>query len=148
MASLQPQAPLVHTILDAGRGEFYHGVYRDAGWECVQESLETAETLRTTLAASLAATPAATAGVCVVTGPAEAAVFSGPLPGVLQGQLPGQGAIIIARPTAVDILPLAQRAWRQQRFADVALLDANYLRRSDAELFPKLKLAAAHPQGR
>lgn len=148
MASLQPQAPLVHTILDAGRGEFYHGVYRDAGWECVQESLETAKTLRTTLAASLAATPAATAGVCVVTGPAEAAVFSGPLPGVLQGQLPGQGAIIIARPTAVDILPLAQRAWRQQRFADVALLDANYLRRSDAELFPKLKLAAAHPQGR
>jgi tRNA threonylcarbamoyladenosine biosynthesis protein TsaB len=144
MASLQPQAPLVHAILDAGRGEFYHGIYRDVGWECVQESLETAETLRAALAASLTATE----GVFLVAEAVEAAGLSGPPPGLLQGKLLGQSKISVVHVVAVDILPLAQRAWRQQCFADVALLDANYLRRSDAELFSRHKHAAAHPQGR
>ncbi|MEO6828312.1 MAG: tRNA (adenosine(37)-N6)-threonylcarbamoyltransferase complex dimerization subunit type 1 TsaB, partial [Acidobacteriaceae bacterium] len=35
----------VHAILDAGRGEFYHGTYRDAGRTRLAESLQTLETL-------------------------------------------------------------------------------------------------------
>lgn len=125
MASMQPQAPLVHGVLDAGRGEFYSGVYRDAGWECVRESLETADSLRAALQHSVQC------GGCIV---AEGSVADAH---------EGWGQIARVHSTAADVFPLLRRCWQQQGFADVATLDANYLRRSDAELFARPQTPAA-----
>ena len=117
MASMQPEASPIHALLDAGRGEFYSGLYHDAGDTCVRESLETAATLRTALR------PATRR--CLV---AERSLAT-----ALQEYAP----VRVADPTAAEALPLALRYWRRKQFADIALLDANYLRRSDAELFAK-----------
>lgn len=122
MASMLPQAEAVHAVLDAGRDEFYLGHYLDGGWQCVQESLETADTLREHLADGAA---------CVV---AEDGVFAA---------ISAQAPTTLVRPSAVDTFPLALRHWQQQQFADVSTLDANYLRRSDVELFARSKQPAA-----
>ena len=119
MAAMQPTQPFVHAILDAGRGEFYHGAYRDAGWTCVQESLQTAEALRAVLAMEKNASIIAESSVATA--------------------LQDVGAIAVANPAAEDALTLALRCWKEKQFTDVALLDANYLRRSDAELFARPK---------
>jgi len=129
MASMLPAASVVHAVLDAGRGEFYYGVYRDAGWDCVHESLETAETLH---AALTAVEPDALLAV-------ESALAT-----VLQDI----GSMTVVDPTAAATLPLALRCWQQKQFADIAQLDANYLRRSDAELFAKPKLKILPTQAR
>ncbi len=125
MASMLPQAEQAHAVLDAGRGEFYFGHYRDAGWQCVQESLEAADTLRPHLADG---------SNCVV---AEDAIFA-----VISPHAP----TILMQPSAADMFPLALRHWQQQKFADVATLDANYLRRLDIELFARTPAAASIPQ--
>ena len=125
MASLQSQAPLVHGVLDAGRGEYYSGVYRDAGWECVRESLETATTLRAALQSS------SNAGGCIV------------VENSVADALAEWGTITRIQTTAADVFPLVWRCWQQQCFADVVTLDANYLRRSDAELFARPQTPAA-----
>ncbi|HEX4022441.1 MAG TPA: tRNA (adenosine(37)-N6)-threonylcarbamoyltransferase complex dimerization subunit type 1 TsaB [Acidobacteriaceae bacterium] len=127
MAAMQPEHAEVHAILDAGRGEFYYGEYRDAGWQCVRESLETAETLRAALQSAQAAKPA----ICIVAETAAATTLA------------EHWDIVVANPTAVETLPLAWRFWQAQSFADIALLDANYLRRSDAELFARPKSPVA-----
>ncbi len=130
MASMQPEAPQVRALLDAGRGEFYHGIYRDAGGECAQESLETATTLRAIFADEKSSPRPGdrTVADCTV---AESAV-------VTALSLLGQSAVVVVHVTAADVFPLAWRFCQQQNFADVALLDANYLRQSDAELFAKI----------
>jgi tRNA threonylcarbamoyladenosine biosynthesis protein TsaB len=48
--------------------------------------------------------------------------------------------VLVARPTAEDIARIAHRKFLAGVRADVATLDANYLRRSDAELFSAPKL--------
>ncbi len=54
---------------------------------------------------------------------------------VLSGAWPSADLVQVAPPTAADALQLcAPRAMRGQ-FADLALLDGHYLRRSDAEIF-------------
>lgn len=117
MAAMQSKQDVVHAILDAGRGEFYYGVYRDAGTTCVQESLETMDTLRIALQN--------TVGARIVAEKSIAPLFL------------SFGAIAAESPHAADAFPLALYFLQQKQFVDVVQLDANYLRRSDAELFAR-----------
>ncbi len=131
MASLQPEARHVHAILDAGREEFYYGIYRNAGGECVQESLETAATLREKMQC-----PTYADG-CILT---EKTVAEKLVPDhALADAFAQHGESIVVHPTAVDGLPLAWRCWKQLCMTDIATLDANYLRLSDVELFARPK---------
>lgn len=52
-------------------------------------------------------------------------------------------ATLIAVPTAADVVPLGLDRLRMGDFDDPSTLDGNYLRRSDAELFPVRKAPAA-----
>ncbi len=107
---------IVHAVIDAGRGEFYHGIYRDGGWTCVAESLQTTNTL----ISSFRSLP----GLIVASEPAVLDRLSG------SGEAPCQ----IPEITVREALPLIFASWRSQRFADVALLDANYLRRMEPKI--------------
>jgi tRNA threonylcarbamoyladenosine biosynthesis protein TsaB len=102
---------VVHAVLDAGRGEFYYGEY--AGRRCVREVLLSGDELRATLVG----------GVVVVCDAkmAEALVDLNPR--------------VVAEPSAGDVLPFAVGRAAAGDFDDTALVDANYLRRTDAELF-------------
>jgi tRNA threonylcarbamoyladenosine biosynthesis protein TsaB len=116
------QSPLcatVHAILDAGRGEFYSGVYMDG--ICLGEALLTGDELL----AAVAATRGQTADRVVA---CEATVAQSLA--ILNPQL-------LAEPTAADALPLALLRLQGQDFDDVATIDANYLRRTDAQIFAK-----------
>jgi tRNA threonylcarbamoyladenosine biosynthesis protein TsaB len=103
----------VHAALDAGRGEFYYGEY--LGRRCVREVLMGAEDALT----------AAARGTLVV---CEAKVAD-----ALSGLKPR----IVDEPSAGDALPLAVARIAAGDFDDGATLDANYLRRTDAEIFAK-----------
>lgn len=59
------------------------------------------------------------------------------------GALPQAQIVRVSPPTAADALPLAILRFWANDFSDIVLLDANYLRRSDAEIFSKPKLDAA-----
>jgi hypothetical protein len=50
---------------------------------------------------------------------------------------------IVAEPVAADAFALACAAYTAKDFADVATLDANYLRRADAEMLEKQRAASA-----
>ena len=113
----RPDAAVVHAVIDAGRGEFYHGIYRDAGRTCVSESLQ----IRSTLTSSFEQIP----GLVVAW---ESDVLN-----ALADFAPRQ----ISPPTVSEALPLALAAWGARKFSDVATLDANYLRRLDVEIGPK-----------
>ena len=109
---------VVHAVLDAGRGEFYYGEY--SGGECLRESLLTADALQTAVAGG-------TVVVCE-TKVAEALADLRPK--------------LVPEPCAADLLPFAVERATAGEFDDGALLDANYLRRTDAEIFAKPKSAA------
>jgi tRNA threonylcarbamoyladenosine biosynthesis protein TsaB len=109
---------VVHAVLDAGRGEFYYGEYR--GHECLREALLMGEEVS-----------AAVAGGTVVVCEAKVAE-------ALAELKPG----VVAEPGAVDALPFAVERAVAGDFDDGALLDANYLRRTDAEIFAKPKSAS------
>lgn len=111
------EGEVVYAVLDAGRGEFYLGEYR--GRECLRESLLTGEEV-------LATTAGKTVVVC------EAKVAEA---------LADLKPRVVGEPGAVDALPFAVDRAAAQRFDDAALLDANYLRRTDAEIFAKPKSA-------
>lgn len=108
---------VVHAVLDAGRGEFYYGEY--LGRECLRESLLTVEEVRAVAADG-------TVVVC------EAKVAEA---------LAGLHPRVVAEPCAEDALPFAMERGAAGDFDDAALLDANYLRRTDAEIFAKPKSA-------
>ncbi|HET9086064.1 MAG TPA: tRNA (adenosine(37)-N6)-threonylcarbamoyltransferase complex dimerization subunit type 1 TsaB [Acidobacteriaceae bacterium] len=110
----------VHAVLDAGRGEFYHGAYREAGMECLGESKQTVEELRSQLTRL--------GGQIVASEP--------PTLSVLQDFLPQEIPPVGAR----QALPLVLRSWQAGRFSDVLKLDANYLRASEAEIISRLAL--------
>lgn len=112
----------IHALLDAGRGDFYVGVYQDG--VCLRESLFT----RDELLSALSAEPSAIVVTC------EPAVAD---------SLAAVNPRLLAEPIAADALPLALRRINQRDFDDLATLDANYLRRTDAEIFAK-----AHPPTR
>jgi tRNA threonylcarbamoyladenosine biosynthesis protein TsaB len=104
---------LVHALLDAGRGEFYYGQY--LGRRCMREVLMGQED-------ALAAAVGGTVIVCEVK-VAEALAELKPR--------------MVAEPLAGDALPLALERIAAGNFDDGVTLDANYLRRTDAEIFAK-----------
>jgi tRNA threonylcarbamoyladenosine biosynthesis protein TsaB len=108
---------VLYAVLDAGRGEFYFGEY--AGQECLREALLTGVEV-------LAAAAGGTVVVC------EAKVAEA---------LAELNPRVVAEPRAEDALPFAVERAAAGRFDDAALLDANYLRRTDAEIFAKPKSA-------
>ncbi len=113
----------VRALLDAGRGEFYSGLY--ANGLCLRESLLTRD--------QLLAEQRSEEAQLVVCEPAVAQSIA---------ELAPQ---LVAEPTAASALPLALARIRQRAFDDPATIDANYLRRTDAEIFAK-PVAAAAPQ--
>ena len=109
----------VHAVLDAGRGEFYYGEY--AGHRCVREALFSHEEVG-----------AAVVGGIVV-------VCEGKVAETLSALHPR----VVDEPSAGDALPLVLERILANEFDDAALLDANYLRRTDAEIFAKPKVKSA-----
>ncbi|MBB5342701.1 tRNA (adenosine(37)-N6)-threonylcarbamoyltransferase complex dimerization subunit type 1 TsaB [Tunturibacter empetritectus] len=103
----------VHAVLDAGRGEFYYGEY--VGRRCVREVLMSAQGVMM----------AASGGLVVACEPKVAEALAELLPK------------LVDEPLAGDALPFAVERVESGRFEDVATLDANYLRRTDAEIFAK-----------
>ena len=103
----------VHAVLDAGRGEFYYGEY--VGRRCLREVLMGVDDL-----------PAAVAGGIVVVCEMKVA-----------DALVGVRPKMVDEPMAGDALPFALERIAAGEFDDVATLDANYLRRTDAEIFAK-----------
>jgi len=103
----------VHAVLDAGRGEFYYGEY--VGRRCLLETLIIGDEVQA----------AAAGGVVVV---CEAKV---------EEALAGLKARMVDEPSAWDALPFALERIVAGDFDDAATLDANYLRRTDAEIFAK-----------
>ena len=109
----------VHAVLDAGRGEFYYGEY--VGRRLVREALLGEDEVR-------AAAGEGVLGVC------EAKVAEA---------LAGMRPRLVAEPVAGDALAFAVERAGMGDFDDAALADANYLRRSDAEIFAKPKGSSA-----
>jgi tRNA threonylcarbamoyladenosine biosynthesis protein TsaB len=114
----------VHALLDAGRGEFYLGLYADA--ICLREALVTRDQL-------FAGESNKQQPILIVCEP------------VVAQSLAALDPQFVAEPTAADALPLALARIQQRAFDDPATIDANYLRRSDAEIFAK-PIAASAPQ--
>jgi tRNA threonylcarbamoyladenosine biosynthesis protein TsaB len=103
----------VHAVLDAGRGEFYYGEY--VGRRRQREQLMREEDV-------VAAGAGGTVVVC------EAKVAEA---------LAGLAPRMVEEPLAGDALPFALERISAGEFDDVATVDANYLRRTDAEIFAK-----------
>jgi tRNA threonylcarbamoyladenosine biosynthesis protein TsaB len=118
-ASVDAAGETVHAVLDAGRGEFYYGEY--VGRRCLRERLMRGDELVAVV----------TGGVVLVCEPkvAEALVAMKPR--------------MVEEPSAGDALPLALERIGAGEFDDAALLDANYLRQTDAEIFAKPAAKAA-----
>jgi tRNA threonylcarbamoyladenosine biosynthesis protein TsaB len=112
---VDPAGGPVHAVLDAGRGEFYYGEY--VGRRCLREALMSGEDV----------VPAVAGGIVVA---CEAKVVEG-LGGL------GLRVRMVEEPSAEDALALALGRIEAGDFDDAATLDANYLRRSDAEIFAK-----------
>jgi tRNA threonylcarbamoyladenosine biosynthesis protein TsaB len=108
----------VYAVLNAGRGEFYLGEYVER--RCVREALLSGPDLA-----------AAVAGGLVVVCEAKVAE-------ALAGVYPR----VVLEPSAADVLPLAMERIAAGEFDDAALVDANYLRRTDLEIFAKAGSAA------
>jgi tRNA threonylcarbamoyladenosine biosynthesis protein TsaB len=109
----------VHAVLDAGRGEFYYGEY--VGRSRVREGLMKEQDV-----------VAAVAGGVVVACEAKVAEALG-----------GLGPRMVDEPSAGDSLPFALERIAAGDFDDVATLDANYLRKTDAEIFAKPAIGKA-----
>jgi len=126
MAAKRPSSELadaaVHVVLDAGRGEFYHGVYRDAGKTRVDESFETLDALTETINQQ--------SGWVVVSEATVKTAFH---------SVDGSRLCEVSSPSVRDALPLAVEEWRARRFQDPVSVDANYLRRSDAVVVVRTK---------
>ncbi len=103
----------VYAVLDAGRGEFYFGEY--VGRRCVREVLLSEEEVRAAVGR----------GVAVA---CEAKV---------REALVGVDLQMVEEPRAGDALAIALERIVAGDFDDAATLDANYLRRTDAEIFAK-----------
>jgi tRNA threonylcarbamoyladenosine biosynthesis protein TsaB len=99
-------------LLDAGRGEFYCGVYRDG--VRMGEDLIKAD-----------AVPALRNDGVLVTCEVRVA------------ETLGSGVLLVAEPGPSAMLALVLRRIEAGDWSDVAAVDANYLRRTDAELLVK-----------
>ncbi len=118
LAEVDGSGGTVSAVLDAGRGEFYFGEY--VGRRCVREVLMSEESVRAAVGS----------GVVVV---CEAKVGEA---------LVGLGVRMVREPRADDALGIALERIAAGEFDDASTLDANYLRRTDAEIFSKAAAAA------
>jgi len=114
----------VHAVLDAGRGEIYYGEYLRG--RCLREALMGGKDV-----AAIARD-----GV-VVACEAKVAEALGAL---------GLEVRMVEEPLAGDALPFALGRISAGDFDDAATLDANYLRRTDAEIFNKSAAKPAMPR--
>ncbi len=105
------QAEKALAVLDAGRGEYYLGEYD--GGRCVREELLPGD-------AVLAACAGRVAVVC------EAKVADA---------LAAVQPVVVPEPLAEDALPMALERIAAGAFDDAGAVDANYLRRTDLEIF-------------
>ena len=112
---------IVITWLDAGRGEVYAGRYMQtmAGLACVEESLH------------LPDSPAQGSGETTVVVEAS-----------LAERCPG-AVLLTPESMQQEMVRLVTSAMRTGDFADLVLLDANYLRVPDAELALRARQSAA-----
>lgn len=132
MAATLPPAEfpdsILHVVLDAGRGEFYHGIYRDAGKTRLAETFATLEALVDNIRSQ----------------PADVVVSEAVVKSALSS-VAGFTLREVTPPTVRDALPLAAAAWQAGWFQNPAQVDANYLRRSDAVVVSKLKSECPTP---
>jgi tRNA threonylcarbamoyladenosine biosynthesis protein TsaB len=121
MAAPVPGGSRVCALLDAGRGEFYCGEFE--GTSLLWEGLLSRED--------------------VVNAGLEAGVTVACEDAVMEA-LDGLVAVrMVAEPTAADALPLTLRRIAAGSFDDPMTLDANYLRRTDAEIFATPRIPRA-----
>jgi tRNA threonylcarbamoyladenosine biosynthesis protein TsaB len=112
MADMVKAADKIFVAMDAGRGELYFGEYESLGTRCVEETLLHREYL-----------PQRLHGAALhFYEPSLATLLGDAVPHILMPQ-----------PGAADCIPLAMRALEAKDFADLATLDANYLRVTDVE---------------
>ena len=112
---------MVHAVLDAGRGEFYYGAYE--GGVCLRESLLSGD--------EVVAAVGSAGGVVIACEGKVAEAFA------------GLGVMLVEEPLAEAAAGIALRRLALGDLDDVALVDANYLRRTDFEIKAKLALRAA-----
>jgi tRNA threonylcarbamoyladenosine biosynthesis protein TsaB len=123
------KASRVFALLDAGRGEFYLGEY-NCGVRVREALVDLEQVLRA------AGTESAGMGeTAVVTCQAAVAKAVAALAPRLNRE-----------PSAEDALPLVLRHIQARDFDDAATIDANYLRRTDAEIFAKPTVAGHTPR--
>jgi tRNA threonylcarbamoyladenosine biosynthesis protein TsaB len=113
-ASVDGGGGAVHAVLDAGRGEFYYGEY--VGRRRLREALMGGEDVKAAVAGGMAV-------VCE---------------GKVAEALAGIAPMVVDEPAAEDALPFALERIAGGDFDDVETVDANYLRRTDAEIFSNL----------
>jgi tRNA threonylcarbamoyladenosine biosynthesis protein TsaB len=116
---------VVHAVLDAGRGEFYYGSYESG--VCLRESLLPRD--------EVVAAVGSAAGVVIACEGKVAEVFA------------GLDVVLVDEPRAEAAAGIALRRLACGDVDDVALVDANYLRRTDFEIKAKLALRAAERGG-
>jgi tRNA threonylcarbamoyladenosine biosynthesis protein TsaB len=110
----------VCAVVDAGRGEFYCGVYADR--RRIRETLLNAQEIAV----------AADGAVALVACEQRVANALGAL-----------GPRLVNEPKAGDALWLVAERTAKGEFDDVAAIDANYLRRTDLEIFAKTAKGSA-----
>jgi tRNA threonylcarbamoyladenosine biosynthesis protein TsaB len=115
LAGLSAVSGRVVALLNAGRGEFYCGEYVDG--VCALEELLTRDEVMQTVGRVEGTFVVCEAGV------AETLAELGPR--------------MLREPGAGDALGLAVRRIEEGEFDDLAAVDANYVRRTDAEIFAK-----------
>lgn len=111
---------VVHAVLDAGREEFYYGYYEDG--TCLQEALSTRD--------EIAAVIAEGQGVSC-----EAKVVE---------SFPELNLRLMPEPVAADALRIALIRLENGGVDDTAVVDANYLRRTDFEIKARLEAQAGN----
>ena len=124
LARQNPEGSAV-AVLDAGRGEFYAGFYRER--VCEAETLLTYDALSQAVAGC---------GLPVLA--CEPQVFSA---------LGDMQPVSVAAPTAVDALRIGDERFQAGLFDDVSSLEANYLRRSESEMLARIAQHAAQRIG-
>ncbi|HEV2275020.1 MAG TPA: tRNA (adenosine(37)-N6)-threonylcarbamoyltransferase complex dimerization subunit type 1 TsaB [Acidobacteriaceae bacterium] len=117
--------PHVLAAINAGRGEYYVGEYREGGVTLRETLMSAAELCAAVLVPG--------AGVLVCESSELQTGVAGAL-GEAIGAVPGR-LVYVPAPDASDALLFALNRLRSEDFEDVEALDGNYLRRSDAELF-------------
>jgi tRNA threonylcarbamoyladenosine biosynthesis protein TsaB len=108
-------------VLDAGRGEFFAGFYREG--VCETEALLTRDALSQGVAGS---------GLPILV--CEQGVFA-----ALEGLQPN----LVSAPTAIEALAVGKERFLAGCFDDVVTLEANYLRRSENEMLARIANHAA-----